>query len=68
MTSLEDFLDKKSNVQHYHTEEADGTFVCQGNSIEELAKLTLEIKKINKAVVLHDKSIFIFDNGIVHKQ
>lgn len=44
------------------------TFICQAKSIEELAKLTLEIKKIEKAIVLHDKSIFVFDNGLAHKQ
>lgn len=46
----------------------DKTFICQGKTIEELAKLTLEVQKIEQAIVLHDKSIFVFDNGTAHKQ
>jgi hypothetical protein len=46
----------------------DKTFICQGKTIEELAKLTLDISKIEQAIVLHDKSIFVFDNGTAHRQ
>lgn len=40
-------------------------FVCQGSTIEELAKLSKEIKNINYAAVLHGDKIVVFTNGEV---
>lgn len=38
-------------------------FICQGKSIDELAKLAKEFKNINKAVVHHNDKKFIFVDG-----
>ncbi len=38
-------------------------FICQGSSVQELAKLALERKKINLAAVLHGEKIFKFKDG-----
>ena len=39
-------------------------FVCQGSTIEELAKLSKEYKNINMASVTYGKKVFMFVNGI----
>lgn len=39
-------------------------FVCQGTTIEELAKLSKEYKNINMAAVIHKEKMFMFVNGI----
>jgi hypothetical protein len=38
-------------------------FICQGSSVQELAKLALERKQIKLAAVLHDQKVFSFKNG-----
>lgn len=38
-------------------------FICQGSSVQELAKLALERKKINLAAVLHGEKVFKFKDG-----
>jgi uncharacterized protein YhbP (UPF0306 family) len=38
-------------------------FICQGSSVQELAKLALERKQIALAAVLHDTKVFAFRNG-----
>lgn len=38
-------------------------FICQGSSVQELAKLALERKKINLAAVLHGDKVLQFKNG-----
>lgn len=38
-------------------------FICQANSIEELAKLAKEIKQIDDAVVVHGDKVFMFSDG-----
>ena len=38
-------------------------FICQAKTLDELAKLAKDIKKINKAVVQHNDKTFIFDDG-----
>ena len=38
-------------------------FICQGASVQELAKLALERKKINLAAVLHGEKVFKFKDG-----
>jgi hypothetical protein len=39
-------------------------FICQGASVQELATIALERKKINLAAVLHDNKIFQFKDGV----
>lgn len=38
-------------------------FIAQAKSIDELAKLTKEIKKIDDAIVIHGDKVFRFING-----
>jgi hypothetical protein len=39
-------------------------FICQGASVQELAKLALEQKNINIAAVLYNKTFFKFVDGV----
>lgn len=39
------------------------TFMCQGNTLEELAEKLLENNKIDLAFVKHDKKHFVFASG-----
>ena len=41
------------------------TFICQGSSVEELAKLSKSYKNINYAVVENGDDILLFVNGYV---
>jgi len=45
----------------YNTDTKD--FICQGSSIEELAKIAKEYKNINSAAVIHNEKLFFFKNG-----
>ena len=47
----------------YLFDKESNEFICQGSSVQELAKLALERKQIKLAAVLHDKRIFAFKNG-----
>lgn len=38
-------------------------FICQGRTIEELAKLAKENKQIVGAIVSHDDKVFVFTDG-----
>ena len=48
--------------------DSDDNFVCQGSTIEELAKLSKDVKHINYASVLHGDKIVVFVNGEVTEQ
>jgi len=39
-------------------------FICQANTIDELAKLSHQNNKINYAAVIHNDKIFTFVNGV----
>ena len=41
-------------------------FICQGNSLDELAKLANDYKKISGAIVLHNNKLFAFKDGHSH--
>jgi len=43
-------------------------FICQGSSIEELAKMAKEYKNINLAAVIHKEKLFLFNNGTCKEQ
>jgi len=51
----------------YVFEKGTDTFVCQGNSIEELAKNIFKQKQIQLAIVEHDSSVLMFIEGKVTK-
>lgn len=45
----------------------DDTFVCQGKSLEEIAKVIKNDKKFNKVVVKHEDSFYLLEEGNVIK-
>jgi len=55
------------NNMIYVFEKGTDTFVCQGNSIEELAKKIFKQNQIQVAIVEHDSSILMFNEGKVTK-
>ena len=68
----------KSNVYKLETELVDdiillydretNDFICQGNSLEQLAKLSKEYKKIEYASVKHGEYFVAFIEGKVDKE
>jgi hypothetical protein len=68
-------LEKDNIVEVYklEVEEIDSTlylferetkdFVCQGSTVEELAKLSKDYKNIMMATVVHQNKVFMFVNG-----
>ncbi len=55
-------VEKHGDLLYLFDKETD-EFICQGSSVQELAKLALERKKINLAAVLHGDKVFKFKNG-----
>jgi len=55
-------VEKHGDMLYLFDKESD-EFICQGSSVQELAKLAQERKKINLAAVLHEDKIFQFKNG-----
>lgn len=51
------------NQMIYLYERDTDTFICQANTITELAKLANEQKQIYAAVVFHGDKVFAFHNG-----
>jgi hypothetical protein len=45
----------------------DRSFICQGKSLEELAKLCKEYKNIDIAEVQHENKFFLFNNGKIEE-
>jgi hypothetical protein len=68
----------RPNVFKLETEEVDNTillydretndFICQGNSLEQLAQLSREYKKIEYASVKHGDYFVAFIEGKVNKE
>ena len=46
----------------------DNTFICQGNSLDELASLAQKYNNIKYAVVLHDDNMLMFVDGAVKEK
>lgn len=61
------FIEKANNIMYLYDYDAK-TFVCQGNSIDELALLAQKYKNIKYAVVQHDEEMLIFVNGSVKEK
>ena len=55
-------VENVSNVYLLY-ETKTNTFMCQGNTLEELAEKLLENNKIDLAFVKHDKKHFVFASG-----
>lgn len=73
---IENVKEKKKQIHQVHKLEVEKIndvlylfdrdnrdFVCQGSSIEELAKLAKEYKNIVVATVVHGDKVFMFVNG-----
>jgi hypothetical protein len=43
-------------------------FICQANTVDELAKLSQQYKQINYAAVMHNDKIFTFVNGVASEK
>ena len=52
------------NETMYLYERETHDFICQGNTIEDLAKLAKEYKNIALATVIHENKVFMFTNGV----
>ena len=48
----------------YLYERDTNDFICQANSMEDLAKLANEYKNIALATVIHDNKVFMFSHGV----
>lgn len=58
------FVEKSNNIMYLYDYEAN-TFVCQGNSIDELASLAQKYKNIKYAVVANGDDMLMFVDGAV---
>lgn len=57
------WIERVHNILYlYDTED---TFICQANTVEELAKLALKYKDIKYASVLNGDDVYAFINGTV---
>lgn len=56
---------EKANDMFYLYEYEDNTFICQANTLDELASLAQRYKNIKYAVVLHDDNMLMFVDGTV---
>lgn len=48
----------------YLFEKETDNFICQGSSVQELAKLAKEYKNIGLAAVMHGDKVFAFKDGV----
>jgi hypothetical protein len=58
------FIEQSNNTMYLYDFEAN-TFICQGQSIDELASLSHKYKNIKYAVVQHGDEMLSFVNGKV---
>lgn len=61
------FVEEANNILYLY-DRTDDTFVCQGSSLSELAKLAKEYKNIKYAAVMTDKEIYAFVDGTVKSE
>lgn len=66
-TTVSQLFIERANDVLYLYEKDMGTFICQANSVEELAKLAKEYKQITYAAVMdeHTNDVFAFVDGKV---
>lgn len=58
-------VEKTNNILYLYDCEQNNEFICQANSIEELAKLAKQYKNIKYASVLDDVHVYAFIDGKV---
>jgi hypothetical protein len=63
--SVSQLFVETSNDILYLYEREKNTFICQGSTVEELAKLSLKYNNIKYAAVLHGEQVLAFVNGEV---
>ena len=61
------FIEKANDILYLYDFE-EQTFVCQGNTLDELASLAQKYKNIKYAVVQHDEEMLMFINGSVKEK
>ena len=61
------FIEKSNDVLYLYDYEAN-TFVCQGNTIDELASLAQKYKNIKYAVVSHGDDMLMIVEGAVKEK
>lgn len=61
------FVEKANNILYLYNKTND-TFVCQGNTLDELALLAKQYKNIKYAAVMIDKEIYAFVDGTVKSE
>ena len=55
-------VEQHGDMLYLFDKESDD-FICQASSVQELAKLASEYKKINLAAVMHGDKVFAFKDG-----
>lgn len=58
-------VEKTNDVLYLYNREQNNEFICQADSIEELAKLAKQYKNIKYAAVLDDTHVYTFVDGKV---
>jgi sporulation protein YlmC with PRC-barrel domain len=66
-TVVQLFVEKANNTLYLY-DKCDNTFVCQGSTLEELARLAKKYKNIDYAAVMIDKEIYAFVDGTVKSE
>jgi hypothetical protein len=67
-TEIKKLITEQINDVLYLYNHETKDFICQGSSIEELAKIAKEYKNINLAAVIHNEKLFLFNNGTCKEQ
>jgi hypothetical protein len=62
-TVVQCVVEKSNNTLYLYSR--DNSFICQGKSLDELAKLAKEYKNIKYAAVIHDEDTYGFVDGKV---
>jgi len=55
-------VEKIESILYLYDDE--NNFICQANTLDELAKLSHQHKNINYAAVIHNDKVFTFVNGV----
>ena len=55
-------VEKHGDILYLFDNDSD-EFICQGSSVQELAKLAKELKNVSVAAVKHGDKIFAFKDG-----
>ena len=59
-------IEKIEDILYLYHRDSDN-FVCQGDTLEELATIAKQYKNIKMATVIHDEQVFVFNDGEVRK-